>query len=127
MIRRPPRSTLFPYPTLFRSHAGVAVGTLYNYFPDRDALLVALFQMRRAQLIPQIEALAEAARTLPFEQRLRAVVTGAFEVLERARPFCTLAMSDPHMIKLKGKPTLQPVLVTALVDILRPVSGSASA
>src|SRR5256884_5465194 len=22
MIRRPPRSTLFPYPTLFRSHAG---------------------------------------------------------------------------------------------------------
>src|SRR5260221_10762424 len=26
MIRRPPRSTLFPYTTLFRSHADVAVG-----------------------------------------------------------------------------------------------------
>src|SRR5437870_8076167 len=25
MIRRPPRSTLFPYTTLFRSHAGPAV------------------------------------------------------------------------------------------------------
>src|SRR3712207_8521364 len=25
MIRRPPRSTLFPYTTLFRSHAAVAV------------------------------------------------------------------------------------------------------
>src|SRR5438477_7948342 len=25
MIRRPPRSTLFPYTTLFRSHVGVAV------------------------------------------------------------------------------------------------------
>src|SRR2546427_8368065 len=25
MIRRPPRSTLFPYTTLFRSHAGAAV------------------------------------------------------------------------------------------------------
>src|SRR2546422_10154595 len=25
MIRRPPRSTLFPYTTLFRSHAGVGV------------------------------------------------------------------------------------------------------
>src|SRR5437762_6002480 len=25
MIRRPPRSTLFPYTTLFRSHAGVLV------------------------------------------------------------------------------------------------------
>src|SRR5437867_8829237 len=26
MIRRPPRSTLFPYTTLFRSHGGVVVG-----------------------------------------------------------------------------------------------------
>src|SRR3712207_7774396 len=26
MIRRPPRSTLFPYTTLFRSEAGVAAG-----------------------------------------------------------------------------------------------------
>src|SRR2546427_6522233 len=28
MIRRPPRSTLFPYTTLFRSHPGVAAGAL---------------------------------------------------------------------------------------------------
>src|SRR3712207_8130827 len=26
MIRRPPRSTLFPYTTLFRSHAGLLAG-----------------------------------------------------------------------------------------------------
>src|SRR2546421_1839593 len=32
MIRRPPRSTLFPYTTLFRSHAGPGD-------PDRVALL----------------------------------------------------------------------------------------
>src|SRR3712207_9296033 len=28
MIRRPPRSTLFPYTTLFRSAYGIAVGSL---------------------------------------------------------------------------------------------------
>src|SRR2546430_10531355 len=28
MIRRPPRSTLFPYTTLFRSHAGLGDGIL---------------------------------------------------------------------------------------------------
>src|SRR2546422_4107711 len=28
MIRRPPRSTLFPYTTLFRSRGGVAMGML---------------------------------------------------------------------------------------------------
>src|SRR3989442_9376910 len=30
MIRRPPRSTLFPYTTLFRSHLGLDVAILFN-------------------------------------------------------------------------------------------------
>src|SRR2546430_12975738 len=30
MIRRPPRSTLFPYTTLFRSHNNAGVGTAFN-------------------------------------------------------------------------------------------------
>src|SRR2546430_10246266 len=33
MIRRPPRSTLFPYTTLFRSHRGRAVADLGAIFP----------------------------------------------------------------------------------------------
>src|SRR3989442_13191520 len=42
MIRRPPRSTLFPYTTLFRSH-------------------LALFELPVAQLLPQLLAGAAAA------------------------------------------------------------------
>src|SRR6266571_4621675 len=35
MIRRPPRSTLFPYTTLFRAPAGAhAVGEAYRYIKD---------------------------------------------------------------------------------------------
>src|SRR3712207_7878308 len=39
MIRRPPRSTLFPYTTLFRSHhrALVAVGERTAQWPDERA------------------------------------------------------------------------------------------
>src|SRR5260221_12605261 len=39
MIRRPPRSTLFPYTTLFRSLEGLngMVGVLAMYGADRDA------------------------------------------------------------------------------------------
>src|SRR5256885_11179223 len=33
MIRRPPRSTLFPYTTLFRSGAGKSTGTLRSAGP----------------------------------------------------------------------------------------------
>src|SRR5476649_177820 len=41
MIRRPPRSTLFPYTTLFRSRQAVFVGAVHlseQFIPDRDEL-----------------------------------------------------------------------------------------
>src|SRR3712207_7133826 len=55
MIRRPPRSTLFPYTTLFRSEGGVAVGSffavagavagrqIYKYFTNPAFLAPAFF------------------------------------------------------------------------------------
>src|SRR2546423_7563497 len=48
MIRRPPRSTLFPYTTLFRSEAGIAVGRCQHHpRPPRQL----------CQLVGQIDAL----------------------------------------------------------------------
>src|SRR5260221_9818565 len=43
MIRRPPRSTLFPYTTLFRSVA-------HDGAPDRDALALAAGELARLSL-----------------------------------------------------------------------------
>src|SRR3712207_8904388 len=34
MIRRPPRSTLFPYTTLFRSSQSLVVGVSMNHWPS---------------------------------------------------------------------------------------------
>src|SRR5258707_8472538 len=45
MIRRPPRSTLFPYTTLFRSVASISTGCFHldaRLAPSFDALLDAL-------------------------------------------------------------------------------------
>src|SRR3712207_7147541 len=39
MIRRPPRSTLFPYTTLFRSSAAVTAATRYLFGPHNSAAL----------------------------------------------------------------------------------------
>src|SRR5467141_4303679 len=38
MIRRPPRSTLFPYTTLFRSYGGAAQPVLEQVPPDKHVL-----------------------------------------------------------------------------------------
>src|SRR5260221_9429738 len=45
MIRRPPRSTLFPYTTLFRSYTGVSI---FAYPVDKAA-----FDRRKSQLYPR--------------------------------------------------------------------------
>src|SRR5258706_8591652 len=45
MIRRPPRSTLFPYTTLFRSLGLcyiIPVATLIKWFPDKRGMMTGL-------------------------------------------------------------------------------------
>src|SRR2546428_248114 len=39
MIRRPPRSTLFPYTTLFRSAATCGIAPLYTVPPSKTAVI----------------------------------------------------------------------------------------
>src|SRR5258708_5830885 len=53
--------------------AGVSVGTLYNHFADRDALLAGLLEDRRAELLARIDdALRDAPKDGTFRDRLRA-------------------------------------------------------
>src|SRR3712207_8472682 len=46
MIRRPPRSTLFPYTTLFRSGGGAGGGLVVDHADGLDRALLVLAQPR---------------------------------------------------------------------------------
>src|SRR3712207_9098121 len=59
MIRRPPRSTLFPYTTLFRS-AGVAAGQREAGEPPGEAVGVAPLELVEGLLPPEDDRLAGA-------------------------------------------------------------------
>ena len=74
------------------ARAGVAVGTVYNHFADRDSLLRALFRARRALISPEIVRLAEARRGAGFEERLRGLVRDVLELLEHHRRFVVVAL-----------------------------------
>jgi AcrR family transcriptional regulator len=102
--------------------AGVAVGTLYNYFPDRDALLAALFDLRRSEILPGLEAAAQAARGLPTERALRAYLGEVAAVLESQRRFCRVALAtEGSPARRAGKrPALLVAMTTALAELLRP-------
>jgi len=77
--------------------AGIAVGTLYNYFTDRDAMLRALFETRRATLRPQVRAAIRAGEGLPFEGRLRAFARDVLAAFEAHRRFVKVAIESEHL------------------------------
>jgi AcrR family transcriptional regulator len=76
--------------------AGVAVGTLYNYFTDRDALIRGLFESRRATLKPRLLAAISAGTELAFEPRLRRFIRDVFDAFEAHRTFLKLAIENEH-------------------------------
>jgi AcrR family transcriptional regulator len=89
--------------------AGVAVGTLYNYFTDRDALIRGLFESRRATFRPRLRAAISAGTELAFEPRLRGFVRAVFEVFESHRSFLKLVIENEHL-KPSGSTTPQDLL-----------------
>jgi AcrR family transcriptional regulator len=56
------------------AQAGVAVGTLYNYFADRQALVEALLAAHRANLRERLSAIVVCCDDLPFRERLEAIL-----------------------------------------------------
>jgi AcrR family transcriptional regulator len=108
--------------------AGVAVGTLYNYFPDRDALIESLFKTRRAEMLPSLIEAARAAQREPQDRQLRAYLASALAVFEEQRAFIRVVMAmDPKTDGTRGKsPVILASIIDALTDILRPAYGKLS-
>src|SRR5439155_10118857 len=98
MIRRPPRSTLFPYTTLFRSEAGVLAGCelVHGGFGPRTGILC-----RGVHALAQRPGVVQVRRFLEAERR---DAEGADVVLpgERDHP----AVSPGHVDDLAVHPEL---------------------
>lgn len=74
--------------------AGVSVGTLYNYFKDKDVLIVSLFANRRADLLGNLSAAVRVHEGQPFEVVLEKSIDASFEIFEERRNFLRLFLSN---------------------------------
>src|SRR4051812_27121379 len=72
--------------------AGVSVGTLYNYFEDREAMLGGLLAARRAELLSKIDAAICAAAGRPLRERLRAIVAAFLGHCDDHRQFVLVVL-----------------------------------
>jgi AcrR family transcriptional regulator len=68
------------------ARAGLAVGTLYNHFRDREALLNTLLDSHQGKLLQELDAALLACAEQPFTEQLRTVLTSFFASFERYRP-----------------------------------------
>src|SRR2546422_3784751 len=74
MIRRPPRSTLFPYTTLFRSRVGKfsgAVGTLAHLSPELEEKICVRLGLEAAAVSSQV--IRSEEHTSELQSRLHLV------------------------------------------------------
>lgn len=76
---------------LVAGRAGVAVGTVYNHFADRDALVRALFDDRRGRIVPALGA-AALVRADSFEAELRGFVARVLGVFDDHATFIRIAL-----------------------------------
>jgi len=59
--------------------AGVSVGSLYQYFPGKDALVAAVIDRHREELSEVARGALEKASTQPIKQAVRTLVAAAIE------------------------------------------------
>ncbi|WP_306818420.1 TetR/AcrR family transcriptional regulator [Archangium lipolyticum] len=77
------------------ARAGVSVGTLYNHFEDRDALLLVLIQARREALLAQVDQVLAEVEGRPVRDQLRALLDEVFgHFHEHARFFAIVVQSE---------------------------------
>src|SRR5262249_40174759 len=67
------------------AEVGVATGTLYNYFENRDTLLSSLMEERSDELIREVRAAADASTGASPRARLEALVRASFQHFESHR------------------------------------------
>jgi AcrR family transcriptional regulator len=74
------------------ARAGIAVGTFYNYFQDRDDLLAALAAARRETLVERLDAAAAVTKGEPWQAQLLGFLRALLEHLESHRRFFSIIL-----------------------------------
>jgi len=72
--------------------AGVSVGTLYNHFADREAMLAGLLAARRGELIGKMDGAIREAAGQPLRARLRGILAAFLGHCAAHRKFVHIAL-----------------------------------
>jgi AcrR family transcriptional regulator len=81
--------------------AGVAVGTIYNHFSDRQELFRELFSMRKVEVVATIDAAMKGSHKASFEKQLEAFARALLAYYDVRREFMRVVFgSDTLRLQL---------------------------
>ncbi|WNG47332.1 TetR/AcrR family transcriptional regulator [Archangium minus] len=87
------------------AQVGVSVGTLYNYFEDRQQLLLALLEVRARDLLALLDAELEQSQGSPYRARLYGFLRCVLEHSQsHFRLFSVLLEEGPRHSRPKDEP-----------------------
>ena len=108
--------------TRVAARAGVSVGTLYQYYPDKQALLFAVLEKHLSQVAEAVEAACVTLHGQPLPSMVAAVVN-AFVDAKMARADISVALYSiasnfggealARKLTLRGRTALKAMLLTA--------------
>ncbi|HVZ89562.1 MAG TPA: TetR/AcrR family transcriptional regulator [Polyangia bacterium] len=97
--------------------AGVAVGTLYNHFADREALLAGLAEARFKELLANIDGALKASADRPFRERARALVVAMLNYYERHQKFMRIFLQGETGRYERTFPTISGAMKHKMTEI----------
>lgn len=101
--------------------AGVSVGSLYQYFPNKEALVTALIEDTQTALALQVQVLAKATEGLSLDDKLQAMADLAVSQ-QFANPLLSAALDheEKRLPLQKRLKQTEMALVDAVLKMLRP-------
>lgn len=88
------------------ARVGVSVGTLYNYFKDRQQLLDALLDLREQELLASLDAELERSQGLRYRERLGGFLRCLLEYARTHLRLFGLLLEDGMVYGLPGDKSL---------------------
>jgi AcrR family transcriptional regulator len=101
------------------ARAGVSVGSLYQYFPSKDALIGALVARKFARVEPLMREIIARTEGLPLEDRVRTIIAATIQD-KAENPALNMALAEqmPHVDGIDYKAAMSAAAVSMIRAVL---------